>query len=143
MSILIVCYGNPLRGDDGFGWHAADRLRTAIQDPSVEIRTMHQLVPELMDSLSRVDRAIFIDASVGPVPGEIRERTLEPAAGGATFTHHVTPAALLAGSKALYGKAPLATLITVTGADFSLSDRLSPAIGTALSAVVQMALRMI
>jgi len=24
---LIIGYGNPLRGDDGFGWHAALRLR--------------------------------------------------------------------------------------------------------------------
>ena len=25
--VLIIGYGNPLRGDDGFGWHAAERLR--------------------------------------------------------------------------------------------------------------------
>jgi len=29
---LIIGYGNPLRGDDGFGWHAALRLREIVHD---------------------------------------------------------------------------------------------------------------
>jgi hydrogenase maturation protease len=107
-----------------------------IQDPDVEILTLHQLTPELMDPISRADRVIFIDACEGPVPGEIRERTVEPqAAPGAAFSHHATPAALLAGARALYGRAPHATLITVTGADFSLSDQLSPAVSARMDAV--------
>jgi hydrogenase maturation protease len=143
MSIQIICYGNPLRGDDGLGWHAAERLRAAIRDPRVEILAMHQLTPELMEAISRADRVIFIDACAGPVPGEIQERTVEPEAGGAAFTHHITPAALMAGAKALYGRAPQATLVTVTGADFSLSDELSPAVSSAVDALVQLILHML
>ena len=143
MSIQIICYGNPLRGDDGLGWHAAERLRAAIRDPRVEILAMHQLTPELMEAISRADRVIFIDACAGPVPGEIQERTVEPEAGGAAFTHHITPAALIAGAKALYGRAPQATLVTVTGADFSLSDELSPAVSSAVDALVQLILHML
>jgi hydrogenase maturation protease len=137
MRTLIVGYGNPLRGDDGLGWHVVERLRAAVQDSSVEILALHQLTPELMDPISRADRVIFIDAAVGPVPGEIAERTVEAQAGaGAAFSHHATPAALLAGARALYGRAPEATLITVTGADFSLSDQLSEAVNRQLEKVV-------
>ena len=143
MSVLILCYGNPLRGDDGVGWHAAEGLRAVIRDPHVEILALHQLTPELMEAISHADRVIFIDACVGPVPGEIQERQVEPQAGGAAFTHHITPAALMAGAMGLYGRAPQATLITVTGSDFSLSDKLSPVVSSAVDAMVQSALRLI
>jgi len=142
-NVLIVGYGNPLRGDDGVGWHAAERLRGMVRDPGVEILVLHQLTPELMETISRADRVIFIDACEGEVPGEIQERTVFPAGTRAAFTHHLTPASLLAGAKALYGQAPAAKLLTVTGADFSVSDQLSPAVSTVLDAFVQIALRLI
>ena len=141
--VLIIGYGNPLRGDDGLGWHAAERLRAAVEDPEVEILTVHQLTPELMEPISQADRVILIDAGVGAVPGEIQERAVEPQATGSAFTHHATPTALLAGARALYGNAPPATLITVTGADFSFSDRLSPAVNARMNALVLTALRLI
>ena len=143
MRALIICYGNPLRGDDGLGWRVAERLRVAVQDPSVEILSLHQLTPELMDPISHADRAIFIDACDGLVPGEIQERVVEPQTMGVAFTHHSTPAALLAGARSLYGRAPMATLITVTGADFSLSDELSPVVSARMDDVVSAALRIV
>ena len=47
-------------------------------DPDVEIHAVHQLTPELMDPLSKAERAIFIDASTGPTPGEVQERVVDP-----------------------------------------------------------------
>ena len=44
-NLLIIGYGNPLRGDDGFGWHAALRLREIIHDDGIEILPVHQLTP--------------------------------------------------------------------------------------------------
>lgn len=142
-DVLIVGYGNPLRGDDGLGWHAAERLRGIVRDPNVEILAVHQLTPELMEPISRAGRAIFIDAGEGAVPGEIRESTVEPEPSRAAFTHRATPPALLAGAKALYGHTPPATLITVAGADFSVSEKLSPAVEAAVDAIVEMVLRLI
>jgi hydrogenase maturation protease len=139
---LNVGYGNPLRGDDGLGWHAAERLRTVIQNAGVEILAVHQLAPELMETLSRAGRAIFRDAAVGRVPGEMVVGQVL-ACPSAVFTHHATPAALLAGAKALYGHAPEATLITVTGADFSVSEGLSPVVRDRLDDIVLSALRLL
>jgi hydrogenase maturation protease len=121
--MLIIGFGNPLRGDDAFGLRAAERIGGAI--------AVHQLTPELMDPIARADRVLFLDATAEGAPGEIRHRPLEPRAEGA-FTHHVTPEALLAGALALYGHAPEAEIITVSGANFALSDRLSPAVEAAL-----------
>jgi hydrogenase maturation protease len=126
---LIVGYGNPLRGDDAFGYRAAERIPGAI--------AVHQLTPELMDPISRADRVIFLDATAeGGEPGEIRRRPILPAEGGRPFTHHATPETLLAGARALYGRAPEAILITVTAATFDLSDTLSPEVEAALETIV-------
>ena len=129
--MLVIGYGNPLRGDDGFGLRAAERIPGAI--------AVHQLTPELMDPISRADRVLFLDASVEGVPGEIRRRPVERKAAGAAFTHYATPEALLAGALALYGRAPEAEIITVGGACFSLSDRLSGAVEAALDTVIRIA----
>src|SRR6185369_11175120 len=109
---LIIGYGNPLRGDDGFGYRAAERIPGAI--------AVHQLTPELMDPIARADRVLFLDACAEGAPGEIRRRRVEPLRSEGAFTHHVTPEALLAGVLALYGRVPEAEVMTVCGADFSL-----------------------
>jgi hydrogenase maturation protease len=142
--ILIVGYGNPLRGDDAFGWRVAQRLLELPHDPSIEILCLHQLTPELMDPLSRADFAIFIDASAGEEPGAIFERRIEPQpAARASFTHHATPEALLAGARALYGQAAEAVMISVAGADFSLGTQLSPPVAGRLAEAISAVLRLI
>ena len=141
--VLIVGYGNPLRGDDALGWRAAERLRERVHDPEVEILTLHQLTPELMDPVSRAERVVFIDACIGATPGEIRERAVVPGpSSAAAFTHHATPEALLAGARALYGRAAEAWMVSVTGADFALSAELSSAVGARLEEVVAAVLRL-
>jgi hydrogenase maturation protease len=141
---LIIAYGNPLRGDDSLGWHAAERLRTAINDPDIEILSLHQLTPELMDPISRAERVIFVDASEGSEPGAIEERRVDPdAAKGAAFTHHSTPEALIAGARLLYGHAAEGRMFTVAGADFSCSPDLSPAVAARMDDLIAAVLRAI
>ena len=133
---LIIGYGNPLRGDDGFGWHAALRLREVIHDAGVEILPVHQLTPELMDPISRARRVIFIDAAVGNEPGKLTVTPL--ATTGApppAFTHFATPAALLEGARSLYGAKPDALLITVVGLDFELGENVSEPVRLALESL--------
>jgi hydrogenase maturation protease len=140
---LILAYGNPLRGDDGIGPKAGERLRSIIDDPDIEIRTLHQLTPELMEPISRAARVIFIDASEGPNPGEISERAIYPSTAATQFTHHSTPEALLAGARSLYGCAAEGTMITVAGASFSLSCDLSPAVAASIDGVVAATMRLL
>ena len=142
--ILIVGYGNPLRGDDAFGWRVAESLLALEHDPAVEILCLHQLTPELMDPLSRADLAIFIDACAGEEPGAIVERRIDPeSANRASFTHHATPEALLAGARTLYGRAAEGVMISVAGADFSLRSELSPTVSSRLDEVIAATLRLI
>jgi hydrogenase maturation protease len=130
---LIIGYGNPLRGDDGFGWHAAMRLRDLIHEAGIEILAVHQLTPELMEPVSRARRVIFIDAAVGEEPGKLTVAALGATGGLApVFTHFATPAGLLEGARALYGAKPEGLLITAVGLDFEMGAELSEPVRAAL-----------
>lgn len=129
--VLIVGYGNPLRGDDGLGWHAAEALRATL--PEAEILAVHQLTPELAEDVSRAELVIFLDAAETGVPGGWRCRGVAAEAAGAqAFTHHVTPASLIAASRLLYGHAPPAQLFTMTGELFDYREGLSETVAAAL-----------
>jgi hydrogenase maturation protease len=136
--LLIIGYGNPLRGDDGFGWQAASQLLDRIADPEIEVMALQQLTPELMEPISRAGRAVFIDAAASGEPGVLQERRLAPDSDfdSHDFTHHSTPGGLLAGALSLFGRAPEATLYSVSGEDFGFGERLTPAIEKALAEVV-------
>src|SRR5208282_6599133 len=68
-TALVIGYGNPLRSDDGFGWHASRLLAEALTGRDVEVITCHQLTPELAHPLSQCRRAVFIDADAQGEPG--------------------------------------------------------------------------
>ena len=52
--IVITGYRNPLRGDDGVGWIAAERIGELLKDCQVAALVVHQLTPDLAEAASRV-----------------------------------------------------------------------------------------
>lgn len=136
-AVLVVGYGNPLRGDDGLGWQAAQQLTTLPWQRDVDVVACHQLTPELSEPVSQAALVIFIDAAQDGLPGLMTERWIVPdAVGPAAFSHHLTPARLLACALALYGTCPAAVMLSVAGADFGPSEALSPAVQPVLPRVV-------
>ena len=132
---LIVGYGNVFRGDDGAGYLVAERLQEKIHDPEIEILSQQQLLPELMETISRSARVIFIDASVSG--GSKASRIpLRPGPACSRFTHHVTPESLLAGAQALYGHTPEAVLYAIPGRNFENGQELSPSVRRAVDELV-------
>ncbi|MFN8420421.1 MAG: hydrogenase maturation protease [Anaerolineae bacterium] len=132
-SLLIIAYGNPLRGDDGVGWQAAELLIHKQWAEEVPILTRHQLTPELAERISEASRVIFVDAHAGISPGEIQARRIIPDAEfSGAFTHHLTPESLLAAAREFYGRCPEAWLFSVTGGSFALQETLSPAVSASL-----------
>jgi hydrogenase maturation protease len=114
------------------GVRVAERLRTLIDNPQVAILAVHQLTPELMDSLAGATRAIFIDAAASGPPGAIREAALSAQAASQPFTHSFHPQSLLAGAYALYGRVPDCTLYSIAGATFELGAPLTPEVEEAV-----------
>jgi hydrogenase maturation protease len=126
--ILILGYGNPLRSDDGLGWQVAAEMSRTNRSPEVEILPCHQLTPELAPVVSRVEIVIFIDCAQGGKPGEMGCEEVRSDFGVTTFTHHLTPAALLAMSSELFGACPRAYLLSIQGESYEPGDSFSAAV---------------
>ncbi|CAG0949866.1 MAG: hydrogenase maturation protease [Anaerolinea sp.] len=136
---LILGYGNPLRGDDGLGWHTLTRLESQIDDPAVELVVCHQLTPEMAEPISRVHRVIFIDARQDGTPGELRTEIIQPALvdPGAPFTHRWEPSTLLGMAHWLFGGSPQGVLMSITGASFEHHEGLSMTVEAVLPVLLQ------
>ncbi|MEO1132463.1 MAG: hypothetical protein AAFX40_07115 [Cyanobacteria bacterium J06639_1] len=124
--IVTIGYGNALRGDDAIGI----RIAATVAEwhlPQVRSLAVPQLTPEIVDELHRADLAVFIDACIDRevCPRGVQLTTLYPSASSRLGEHASDPRSLLALTRALYGRAPQAWWITVPGANFEVSDRLS------------------
>ena len=64
MNYLVIGYGNSLRGDDGVGRQVAEQV-AAWNLPQVSSLSVHQLTPELAESIAHTDVVLFVDASLG------------------------------------------------------------------------------
>lgn len=123
---LILCYGNPLRQDDGVGFRAAELLAEKTWPADVAVAFCHQLTPEWAENLSRHERAIFVDASESGEPGAIRVSDVRPSPAPDASSHRCDPDALLGFAQRLFGAAPRARLVTITGFQFDYGAELSP-----------------
>jgi hydrogenase maturation protease len=145
--VLVVGYGNPLRADDGIGWHAAGLLARDRRLAGARVLARQQLTPELAEDLSGASLAVLVDAAAGgaapgaaqgAAPGAVSVRRVEPGAeqAAAAWSHHLSPEALAGLTAALYGAVPPVFLVSVAGASFDPAERLSPELERALPGVV-------
>lgn len=126
-SVLVIGYGNSLRGDDGIGVAVAEQLDRILQNSPVSTRILacQQLTPELASEMSKANRVIIVDAAKGETPGQITIKKIQPDDYSSTFTHDLQPSTLLACARELYEKSPVTYLVSVTGDSFGFSDELS------------------
>jgi len=140
-AVLIIGYGNPLRGDDGVGWRVAEKLEESLRRPDVRVMACHQLLPEMAEPISRAKLVIFIDASVADAPGEIACREIHPAAGADSAaelaSHDLGPPVLLATARQLFGQSADGVIFSVGGEDFGMGEQLSPKVLQAADELVK------
>lgn len=144
-GVLVVGYGNPLRGDDGLGWHAAGLLEADPRLRGAQVLWQHQLTPELALDFSRASLVVLIDVSVDQAPGVILVRPLDTPAGrvGSTSTHHTDPASLVALARGLWGAAPEVIIVSVGAGSLEVGETLSPVVAAALPALVEAVARVV
>jgi hydrogenase maturation protease len=130
--VLILGYGNPLRSDDGLGWQAAVQLFRTNKSPDVQVLPCHQLTPELADPISKAATVLFVDCSREGTAGEFRCEELSWQRGSVTYTHDLSPGALLDLASQLYGCCPRAYLLTICGECFVTGDTLSSSVSQQL-----------
>lgn len=132
-KILVIGYGNSLRGDDAAGREAARQLAQIFRkEPDISVLSVHQLAPELAEDISGAEFVLFIDAAVADAPGAIRKTPLFAEEARAAITHTVSPQQLLLAASHLYGEAPEAIGLTLSGKCFDAGKPLSPTVSRRL-----------
>jgi hydrogenase maturation protease len=123
-DILVIGYGNELRGDDGLGPLVAKAVAHANL-PGVHVMTARQLLPELAVDLAEARLAVFVDTSMESSEIGVAVRSLAVEDTMDWCTHHADPGVLLALTRAVYGRAPDAWWLTAPGRNFEFGERLS------------------
>jgi hydrogenase maturation protease len=125
-DILVIGYGNELRGDDGLGPLVAKAV-AAANIPGIHVVTAMQLLPEFAADLAQAQLVIFVDASerLSEIGVEVRSLTVEEATDWCT--HQADPRTLLALTQALYERTPIAWWLTASGRNFDFGEGISAA----------------
>ena len=136
---LVIGYGNIDRADDGVAFCAVNALRrrlgqkilsednTGLDELGAEVDSIFlvQLVPEIMDVLAGYHQVIFVDAHVRERLDNLHCAPVSPEFAQSTFTHHMTPAMLLALLELLHCPCPTGHLVSIRGYDFDFHRDLS------------------
>ena len=122
-KVLVIGYGNTLRGDDAAGVKAAELI--AQRHPEFEYIYLHQLVPELIEKIGDYDIVFFIDAQKDITQPSVR--LIAPSIeADQPRTHFISPESLLALSQQLYQRMPSnAYVIGIPASEFKFSEELS------------------
>jgi hydrogenase maturation protease len=124
-GLLVIGYGNPLRGDDGVGPKVAEAVE-ALQLPGVRTLVCQQLSPEHAEPISRARMVIFVDAAVD-APKQVQLRKLEPGGTSQLMAHAADPRTMLALARDVFGHCPKAWWLTIPAVKLEFGHDLSPA----------------
>jgi hydrogenase maturation protease len=133
--ILIIGYGNELRGDDAAGLRVAETV-SRLNLPGTEALAVRQLTPELAEPLSQASAVLFVDAAVDGPPGHVEVTPCGPADLARPLGHLGDPDALLALAEAVFGRTPSAWLVKVRVQTTALGAPLSAAAEQGVRAAV-------
>jgi hydrogenase maturation protease len=123
-SILVIGYGNALRSEDGIGPRVAEAI-AAARYPGVQVRSVSQLLPELAAELAEAGIVVFVDALADPSRTTVELTHIAAREITDWSTHSADPGTLLALTRAVYGRTPLAWWLTVPGRNLDIGEGLS------------------
>jgi hydrogenase maturation protease len=142
--LLLIGYGNPLRQDDGLGWRIAMAIE-ALGLPDLQVLAAQQLTHELAAPIALAEAVVFVDAAYGESTANGSAQGIGPPAlkplhhkpqatnrGPQTFSHQLTPQALLVLAGELYGHQPAALELLVPAQWDGHGEGFSPCAAAAL-----------
>jgi len=145
LTVLVIGYGNPLRSDDGVGWHVTARLTADPRLARATILQCHQLTPELALDVSRADLVVLVDARSGPPAGAVATECVDTAVAlsGTTWSHHLGPASLVGLALELYGRAGQVHVVSVGVESLEIGETLSPPVADAVELAVELVAQLV
>lgn len=135
--MLVIGVGNELRADDGAGLAVVERLAGDERLAGVRTQSVRQLLPDLAPDVAAARLVVFVDAAIDVAPGRVAVGTPDAAATPGSFSHHMTPSALLELTRALYAAAPRAVEVRIGAASVELGDPRSPSVEAAITTAVE------
>lgn len=123
--VLVVGVGSELRSDDAAGRRVAEHIATTVPPDAVEIRSVHQLTPELADAMTGRRLVVVVDASV-----DVDEVCVDRVAARnvtAAMTHHVDVVALVGLARVLGAPPDEVVTVALPARNLGLGMSLSPA----------------
>ena len=135
-KILVIGYGNPLRCDDGVGWHLAQELLQTCNSPDVEIIARVQLTPELAEPISRASLVLFVDASRELTTGRTRQERIFPRGEKVALNHQMSPEGLLQLADDVYYARPEGHIFSIGAELFDYGTSPSPTLAKALPSIL-------
>jgi len=143
--VLVIGFGNVSRRDDGAAFHVITRLRERLgfdaEPDAIDAEEapmgdrlstifLHQLAPEIVESLIRYDLVVFVDAHVEGVGwDDVHWQDVEVAYRSGMVSHHLKPSSTLALCRTLYQRCPEAKILSILGTDFDFGEDLSTGTG--------------
>jgi hydrogenase maturation protease len=155
MKILIAGLGNPILGDDGFGWVVAEKISGILgtSHPTIKIERLALAGLSLMERMANYDRVILIDSlNTGNNPqGRLAVFSLDSlenfAHGHSGSAHDLSLKQSLAFGRSLNVPLPEDKNIEIVAVEAShcieFSEVLTQAISAAVPAAVQAVLQLI
>jgi Ni,Fe-hydrogenase maturation factor len=161
-ELLVIGYGNTLRGDDGVGPRVAEAVEQ-LHLPGVRTLVCPMLTPELADPIARAGRVVFVDAIVNTgdqwrvtsdgktwqaTSGEksghpsadtshVQWRKLEPGESSQLMAHAADPRTMLALARDVFGRAPQAWWLTIPAVKLDFDETLTPSAQRGLAEAVE------
>jgi hydrogenase maturation protease len=137
---VVICVGNPLRGDDGIGRVVARRLGE-MKLPDVTVREESGEGAALMDAWQDAEAVVLIDAvQSGARPGTIHRLDARSAPVPSRFFHYSTHSFSVGEAvelaRTLKQLPPRVILYGIEGRDFSPGERLSPEVRAAVDELI-------
>jgi hydrogenase maturation protease len=143
--VLIIGRGDSLRGDDGIGPLAAQRLGEKFkQEPRVSTLSVDRLTADLAHVLGTIDLAIFIESAQGQRPGHLSCTFVTPSPGALdSQASGLDPGGLLDAVRSAQGRTPQAMVFTVAGEDFGRRQALSRVVERASQRLIDQVYRIV
>ena len=124
-ATLLIGIGNTARADDGLGWAFLEAIREGGHFNG-ELALRYQLQVEDADMIRSFENVIFVDALHRAVEGGFYWKPCLPVATFGFSTHALDPESVIALCRELYGEAPEAYTLGITGNKWELEEGLSP-----------------
>ncbi len=134
--LLVLCYGNPGRLDDGLGPAFGEALE-GEDLPGVTIDIDYQLTVEDAAAVAEHDLVLFVDAAIrGPEPFFMQ--AVRPMASLGFTSHGAEPEQIMALAADLTGSVPQGFAFGIRGYEFDeFGETLSPGAAANLAAALQ------